>query len=246
MTGNIFALANQRLATNMSWIEFVSQTGAFLKGVGWVFLPFLALPVLRLIMPNNKLIASLSDHLVLIIDGFNNSIGEWMKWALPLLVLTVAFGIFADSIFGLSWTKLDESAKYLHAGSIMLGAAAALLAGQHVRVDIFHTRMNPHQKARIDLWAFFIFLMPVCLVLFWSAQGNTRGAWSNFEGSAEADGIRGVFLLKSLIPAFCLMMLLQGLAIALRAVSVLTGNTLPKRPPLIDPLFHKSEVKHEP
>ncbi len=230
----------------MSWVEFVWIAGAFLKGVGWVALPILALPALRLLTPNNKAIISISDQVITLTDGFCNTIGEWIKWALPLLVLTVAFGVFADSIFGLSWTKLDESAKYLHAGTIMLGAAAALLAGQHVRVDIFHSRMSPHQKARIDLWGFFVLLMPVCLVLLWSAQGNTRGAWSNFEGSAEADGIRGVFLLKSLIPAFCLMMLIQGLAIALRAAALLSGQTLPERPPLIEPLFYSSEVKHEP
>jgi len=229
----------------MNWADFVSNLGAFLKGAGWVFLPLLALPVIRLLTKDNGFIASLSRQLIRTIDSFNHLAGEIMKWALPILVLTVAFGVFADSIFGLTWTKLEESAKYLHASVIMLGAGAALLAGQHVRVDIFHTRMNPVQKARIDLYGYFILLMPVCLILLWNAQGTTSTTWANLEGSAEADGIHGVFLLKTLIPAFCIMMLIQGLAIALRAAMVIKGEIEPVRPPLIKPLFPEKEAHYE-
>jgi TRAP-type mannitol/chloroaromatic compound transport system permease small subunit len=38
------------------------------------------------------------------------------------------------------------------------------------------------------------------------------------EGSSEIDGIKGEFLLKTLIPIFALLMIAQGLSISLRAV----------------------------
>jgi len=139
---------------------------------------------------------------------------------LPLLVLSVAASVFALSIFGVTTTKWLESAKYFQAFIIMLGAAATLLASQHVRVDIFHTRMSDIGKARVDLFVSF--------------------AWSIQEGSSEADGIRGVYILKTLIPIFALTMLAQGLAIATRAAMCLRGQSRPERPKSVPPFFRTS------
>jgi len=225
----------------MEWVSFIKFAGAFLKGAGWVMLPLLLLPFIRLLTGPTSFFGKLSDHIIQIIDAISNAIGEVAKWALPILVLTMAFGVFADSIFGLSWTKLGESAIYLHVATIMLGAAAALLAGQHVRVDIFHARMKPSQKARIDLIGYYVLLMPACLLILWASQSATGQAWTGLEGSQEADGIKGVFLLKTAIPIFCVMMLMQGLAICLRACAVMRGESEPERPNLIGPLFPESE-----
>ena len=226
----------------MTWAELVSNAGLFLKGAGWVALPLLALPVIRLLSAQGKFWANLSDHLITLIDSFNHRVGEVFRWALPLLVLSVAFGVFADSIFGMSWTKLEESAVYLHVSVIMLGSAAALLAGQHVRVDVFHTRMTPKQKARTDLIGFYILLMPASLLILWVSQSRLKSSWTILEGSLEADGIHGVFLLKSSISLFCILMLMQALAIALRAAAVLRDEDVPKRPANIPPLFPQSEL----
>ncbi len=123
----------------------------------------------------------------------------------------------------------------------MLGAAATLLAGQHVRVDIFHDRMSPPSKARIDLWGFYILLMPVSILMIWKAQGSIHQSWRILESSLESDGLPGVYLLKTSISIFCFMMLMQGLAIALRAAAVIRDDSEPKLPSLIAPLFSEEE-----
>jgi len=146
------------------------------------------------------------------------------KWLLPLLVLTVAASVFALSIFGVTTTKWLESAKYFQAFIIMLGAAATLLAGQHVQVDIFHANMSAKAKARVDLYGYLILLLPVCVLLIWNAQSFVSFAWSIHEGSSESDGIRGIYILKTLIPVFATTMLAQGLAIATRAAMSLRGQ----------------------
>ncbi|MBC6411720.1 MAG: TRAP transporter small permease subunit [Hyphomonadaceae bacterium] len=176
-----------------------------------------------------------------LIDTLNYTLGEIIKWALPLLVLSVAFSVFALSIFGLSWTKLFESAQYLHSSVIMCGAAATLLAGQHVRVDIFHARMSPEQRALIDFCGFYALLLPVCLTILWNSGSFIALSWRIFEGSAEADGIRGEFLLKTLIPLFGLFMIMQGMAIALRAAFLMGGHPCPERPGDVRPLFGQQE-----
>ena len=89
----------------------------------------------------------------------------------------------------------------------MLGAAATLLAGQHDRVDIFHSRMSAKSRALIDFLGFYLLLSPVCLIIIWNSQSFVNFGWKIFEGSNESDGIRGVFLLKTLIPIFAIMMI---------------------------------------
>lgn len=223
----------------------VDIAGSALKGIGWAALPLLLLPALYVIAPGLRGFKPLCDTLIQLIDDVSHGVGEVIKWALPLLVLSVAFGVFALSIFGVSWTKLFESATYFHAAVIMLGSAATLLAGQHVRVDVFHDTMSQRKRAWVDFIGFYVLLAPVCLIILWDSQSFVHFAWRIFEGSSEADGIQGVFLLKTLIPIFALMMTAQALAIALRAAMCLNGQGRPARPPGISQLFAPDDELHK-
>lgn len=215
--------------------------GDIIKAVGWGFLPTLILPVLYMIWPTARL-RRLTTALIRTIDSAVFALGEIVKWALPLLVISVAASVFALSIFGTATVKWLESAFYFQAVIITLGAAATLLAGQHVRVDIFHERMGPKARARVDLVGFYLLLAPVCLLIIWNSQTFVGFAWMTFEGSTESNGIRGVFLLKTLIPVFALSLIMQGLAIALRAAMALNGEDRPTRPKGVAPFF---QVTHE-
>ena len=214
----------------MDYTVFISKLAAALTAIGWAFLPIVLLPAILLFYNKNNALNNISQAIIALIDAFSYRIGEAVKWFLPLLVLSIAFTVFALSIFGQSWTKLFESAEYLHASVIMLGAAATLLAGKHVRVDVFHTNMSPKSRALVDFIGFYALLLPVCLIILWNSQSTIYSSWRILEGSAEADGIRGEFLLKTLIPIFAVMMIMQGLSISLRAAMRLTGLKEPTLP----------------
>ena len=217
------------------------MVGGILQAIGWTFLPILAWPIIHLILGKNGKVKSFSEAFISLIDSLIYRLGEITKWLLPLLVLSVAASVFALSIFGVTTTKWLESAKYFQALIIMLGAAATLLAGQHVRVDIFFSRMTEQGKARVDLIGFYLLLAPACILLIWNAQSFVGFAWAIREGSSEADGIRGVYILKTLIPIFALSMLMQGLAIATRAAMSLNGQSRPDRPKGVPPFFQSSQ-----
>ncbi len=227
----------------MDWGETINLLARFLNGAGWVFLPFLALPFLSLLLSENGFVSRLSAGIIRTIDTILHGIGEMVKWALPLLVLTVAFSVFAKEIFDITWTKLFESSQYFHAAVIMLGAAATLLMNQHVRVDVFYDRMTPKQKAQVDLLGFYLLLMPVCLTLLWAAKSYTRFAWLDQEGSIAPDGIPFKYMLMTTIAVFSVMMLAQGLSISLRAAKVLNDQPVPERPKKVPPLFHKEAAE---
>ena len=79
-------------------------------------------------------------------------------------------------------------------------------------------------KARVDLAGSLLLLIPFMLAVIWFSWPYAARAWALREGSREAGGIPLVFLLKSFIPAFAALMVLQGLAQALRAVLTLAAE----------------------
>ena len=133
-----------------------------------------------------------------------------------VVVLRYAFGI------GSIW--LSESVIYAHATVFMLAAAWTLQAGGHVRVDIFYADAAPRTKALVDLLGSLLLLLPFMAVIAWFAVPYVARSWVLLERSREASGVPFIYLLKTLIPLFALLMALQGISQAIRAVLVLKNG----------------------
>lgn len=163
-------------------------------------------------------------HLADRIDRLNAAIGRTAAW-FGLFVVTVQFGVVLLRYgWGAGSIWLTESILYAHAALFMLAAAWTLREGGHVRVDVFYERAAPRTKAWIDLGGALLLLLPFMLVLLWFAWPYVARAWAIFERSREASGLPGVFLVKTLIPLFALLMALQGVSQAIKAWSVLAGK----------------------
>jgi TRAP-type mannitol/chloroaromatic compound transport system permease small subunit len=50
------------------------------------------------------------------------------------------------------------------------------------------------------------------LMIAWFTWPSVRNSWAVLEGPLSVGGIPASFLLKSLIPAFCALLVVQGLA----------------------------------
>ncbi|MAO27760.1 MAG: C4-dicarboxylate ABC transporter permease [Roseovarius sp.] len=156
------------------------------------------------------------EQLANLFDAINRVIGRGIRW-LALVMLLIQFGIVVGRyVFGVNSIAVQESVLYLHATLFMLGAGYTLLLDRHVRVDIFYSKLGPRARRRIDLFGHLAFLIPSMLVLLYWSWPSVRNAWAIFEGPISVGGIKGVFLLKSLIPAFCVLLILQSLSGILR------------------------------
>jgi TRAP-type mannitol/chloroaromatic compound transport system permease small subunit len=112
---------------------------------------------------------------------------------------------------------------YLHATVFMLGAAYTLKHDGHVRVDIIYQKLSPYARAWIDLLGTLLLLFPVCLYMLYTSMGYVSAAWAIREGSREAGGLDGVYLLKTAIPVMAVLLLLQGCSLLLRNLLVIAG-----------------------
>ncbi|MFV2090932.1 MAG: TRAP transporter small permease subunit [Pseudomonadales bacterium] len=131
--------------------------------------------------------------------------------------------------FDLGAIALQESVLYMHATSFMLGIAYTLKHDEHVRIDIFYSRLSDNGKTFVNLSGHILFLLPCALTFGVLSLNYVSASWRILEGSPEIGGIPAVFLLKSLIPLMALTLIAQGLAEIGRAVLTLKAALPPTR-----------------
>jgi TRAP-type mannitol/chloroaromatic compound transport system permease small subunit len=155
------------------------------------------------------------------IDRLIAAVGRTVAWLALLIVLRQFAVVVLRYAFGVGSIWLSESVIYGHAALFMLAAAWTLQVGGHVRVDIFYADASPRTKALIDLAGALLLIMPFMASILWFALPYVARSWTIFERSRETSGLPFVYLLKTLIPLFALLMALQGISQAIRAALLL-------------------------
>ncbi len=161
------------------------------------------------------------------IDAFSERTGRIIAWAALLMVLIQFTVVMMRYVFGLSSVWMQESIIYLHGILFMLAAGYTLYNDGHVRVDIVYREASARYKATIDLIGTILFLWPVCILIIYVSWPYVASSWSVLEGSRETSGIPAVFLLKTVIPVFALIVMLQGISTVIRSIVTLGSNDQP-------------------
>ncbi|WP_278923785.1 MULTISPECIES: TRAP transporter small permease subunit [Pseudophaeobacter] len=156
------------------------------------------------------------QRLISMLDGISRTTGTLVRWLALAMLMAQFLIVIARFVFGYSSIAAQESVLYMHATLFMLGAGYTLLQDGHVRVDIFYDKLSQRGKDRIDLFGHLFLLTPAMLMLLYWSWPAVSNSWKILEGPISVGGIKAVFLLKSLIPAFCILVLLQSLSCVLR------------------------------
>jgi len=158
------------------------------------------------------------------IEWLNERIGRLVSWLVLLLVLNT-FAVAALRYgFSRGWVWLQETYVWMHA-IVFLGAAGyTFLHDGHVRIDVIYGSVSVRAKAWINLLGTLLILVPMLTMIMWASYPYVQLSWERLEGSQEAGGLPGIFLLKSFILVFVVSVGLQGIALLLRSVLVLAGQ----------------------
>lgn len=202
--------------------------GTGFKWLGLALLPLFALPLIVLAVP--RLLDGVAKHLITLIDRFSGiALGGAMACGL-LLVFSQLIVVLLRYAFGLSFTWLNEIVTYAFAAMFMLGAAAALRDGAHVRVDILRPRFGEAGRNWIELAGAYLLLFPICVRILMTSEAGLARSWMLLEGSRESDGLPILYLFKTLVPVFAVLLMAQGLSESLKAALRLTGALPPAEP----------------
>jgi TRAP-type mannitol/chloroaromatic compound transport system permease small subunit len=158
------------------------------------------------------------------IDGANDWIGRQLAWLTLLLVLVTAAVAVLRYAFSVGWVWMQDSYLWVFGAMYMLGAGYTLLHDQHVRVDFVYVKRSARFRALVDLLGTLFFLIPTVLTIAVLSLPFVARSWERLEGSMEAGGLPGVYLLKSVLILSCIPLAAQALSIAARCVLALAGH----------------------
>ena len=167
---------------------------------------------------------SSSSHLIKIanlLDAFIERIGQTVAWFSFAMVLIMFLIVLLRYGFSLGWIAMQESVLYLHAYLFMLGCSYALKHDEHVRVDVFYRRFSKAKKAFVNLVGHLVLLWPVAIFILFVSFDYVAVSWQLKEQSQEAGGLPFVYLLKSLIPVMCILLLMQSLSEICKSLNAL-------------------------
>ena len=146
------------------------------------------------------------------LEDVNRWVGLSIRWLALLMVLLQFTIVILRYLFGISYIFLAETVLYMHAMLFMLGAGYTFLVDGHVRVDIFYERLSVRGKALVDLFGHVFFLLPMCVLVIVMSWRFVYNSWSILEGPISVGGIPASFILKSAIPLFSLLLIVQAVA----------------------------------
>ncbi|MFO7188958.1 MAG: TRAP transporter small permease subunit [Pseudomonadota bacterium] len=119
-----------------------------------------------------------------------------------------------------AWLELQW---YLFAGVVMLGAAHTLRRNEHVRVDLFYSRLSVRAQAWVDVLGLLLFLFPAVGLLAWFSWPMFLASFQSGEVSLNAGGLVR-WPVKLLLPLGFALVLLQGLSELIKRIALLRGD----------------------
>jgi len=162
--------------------------------------------------------------IIKLIGGLNRLVGHtlaWLSLAMVLICFTVVVQRYA---FGFTVLWMQDLYVWLNGAMFTAVAGFALLRDDHVRVDIFYRPARLRTKAIIDIIGVLLFLLPFCYVVWIYSWNFVIRSWRLHEGSPNVGGMPGLYILKTFILIFVVLVALQGVAMIARSILVLRGQ----------------------
>jgi len=111
----------------------------------------------------------------------------------------------------------------------MMSGAYALSQDAHVRGDVVYRLLHIKTQAKIDLVLYILFLMPGALALIYYGYHFAADSWFYKEVSWSSPSRIQIYFFKTLIPVAGTLVLLQGIAEAVRCVICIKTGAWPAR-----------------
>lgn len=161
------------------------------------------------------------------IDRVNDGVGRAVSWLTLATVLVCGAVVVLRYTAGVGHVWMQELYVWMHALVFMLAGGFAFLRNAHVRVDIFYAAASPRTKAWIDLFGNVFLLLPWMGLIIWSGWSYAAYSWEIHETSVQNNGMHGVYILKSAIVGFAILLSLQAFAWIGRCVLTIRGREAP-------------------
>ncbi len=127
-----------------------------------------------------------------------------------VMFFAVIINIFLRYVLNINYIFMQELVMYMHALIFLFGISLCIKDDSHVRIDIFSSKLNKSARKLIDNIGIIFFIVPFCFFIFYESTSMITRSWSMLEESSEPGGLPLVYVLKSSIYIFSLLIFLQA------------------------------------
>src|SRR5581483_11485472 len=157
-----------------------------------------------------------------VVDRLTETLGQWLKWLVLLSSLISAGNALMRYGFHYSSNAWLEIQWYMFGAMFLLGAGYALKHEEHVRVDVFFSRMTPTQQAWLDVFGGIVFLLPMAVIIAWMSIPMVENSIKIWEHSSDPGGLLR-WPIKIAIPIGFVFLAIQAVAEIIKKYAVATG-----------------------
>ena len=158
------------------------------------------------------------------IDRFNTFVGYLCGLFAFLMVAVVFTVVVLRYGFSIGFIWMQEIYVWLHSFIFMLGSGFTYLANEHVRIDVFYREASEKYKAWVNLIGNIFLLSPFLYIIWKYSYPFVYRSFLMNEVSREAGGMPALYILKSAILWFCLVLFLQLISNVCKSLIVITGK----------------------
>ncbi|MCZ6732059.1 MAG: TRAP transporter small permease subunit [Gammaproteobacteria bacterium] len=178
------------------------------------------------------------DRFPLLIDRLSAWVGKAFAWCILVLTLAYVYEVFVRKALRDPTAWAFDISYTMYGAMFMMAGAYALSRDAHVRGDVLYRLWPVRVQAVIELTLLILFLFPGMAALIYAGADYAAESWSyrpwgpgGPPGEISINSPAGVPVapLKTLLPIAAFLVLLQGLAEALRCVSCLKHGKWPPR-----------------
>jgi len=142
---------------------------------------------------------------------------------LLLMILNVAYDVFARYVMHNSSIGMQELEWHLFAVIMLYGTGVALKHNAHVRVDFIYDRLKPKKQALINIVGTILFLLPLVLLVIYGSYDFVMDSYTTNEISEDPGGLPMRWLIKAQIPFAFIFLLFCAFNFLLHNINALRG-----------------------
>ncbi len=163
------------------------------------------------------------------IDSLSAWVGKAFGWCIVILTFSTCYEVFVRYVLNAPTVWAFDMSVQMYGALFMMAGAYALSQDAHVRGDVIYRLIPRRGQAAIDLALYILFLAPGALALMYYGYNFAADSWFYKEVSWSSPTRIQIYFFKTLIPVSGTLVLLQGIAEAVRCVLCIKTGEWPKR-----------------
>ena len=158
------------------------------------------------------------------IDWLCIKVGRFTMYTVFLMMFVLVLSFVTRNIINIPLIWIIEMAQFIITGYYLLGGGYSMLTGDHVRMDLFYSKLSDKNKAKMDMFtSFFLVFYLVTLLygcissLIYTLETNQRlfTAWAPY-----------VWPIKVIMLIGILLMLLQSISMFFKDIAKVTEREI--------------------